>query len=234
MRLYLLPYAGGSAKSYQVLQPFFAPTIDVVPLDVPDRGRMYADLPELLSLREMAHRIAVHIGNETEPYAIFGHSMGALLAFEVVRALTSMHGCLPLLLMVSGHQAPHLERTCPSLHDSPQDEFDRRLSLLSATPQEILDHGEMMDLLRPRIRRDFQACETYRYTEGRALPVPLACLGGDDDPTVSIDELHAWSMHSSDYLGSFLFPGGHFYFLDNLPEVAKEVERLMCLVAMTA
>ena len=230
MRLYLLPYAGGSAKSYRELQQLFSSMVDVVPLDIPERRRAYIEPPEPMTIRTMARRIAIHIGNDREPSVLFGHSMGALLAFEVIRELIVIHGYLPRLVIVSGHRAPHLKQARERLHDLPDTEFDHRLTLFSATPREVLAHQEMMSLLRPRIRRDFQACETYCYVEGKVLPVPMVCMGGDTDAGVSPDELYAWSLHSSDFLGCRLFPGGHFYFLEHRSAVVNEIERLICLL----
>lgn len=234
MRLYLLPFAGGSARSYGAWPEALSEIAEAVPLDTPDKGRTYLDTPETLSIEEMGARIASQISSETKPYALFGHSMGALMAFEAVRALIKRKARLPRLMIVSAHRAPHQPLDRRMLHPLSDNDFDAELATYSGTPKEVLENSEMMDFVRPTLRRDFRACETYRYSEDTALPVPLASIGGIDDPEVSAEDLEAWARHSRHFLGSRTLPGGHFYFQNALSSMTSEIERLIAEAGVPA
>jgi len=145
------------------------------------------------------------------PFALFGHSMGALIAYELTRALRSQGLPTPRLLVASGRSAPQLPRRRRPIHDLPEPEFREELRRLNGTPQAVLDHNELMSLFSPVIRADLAMNETYIYQEQPPLDLPLLALGGDDDPWVTPPELMAWGEQAQ---GSFTMenvPGDHFF-----------------------
>lgn len=223
MQLFLFPHAGGSARSFAGLAGALAAHCQVTACDTPDRGRTYVDPPEALSIQQMAARHAERLARQTGPFAIFGHSMGALAAFETARALRRMGAAPPRLLVLSAHRAPHLDLRRDALHRLDDAAFDARLARYSATPAEVLGNAEMMDLFRPILRRDFAACETYRMAAEPPLDIPALCLGGEDDPDVPQGDLAAWSCHFRTAPITRLLPGGHFYFRDDLPALVAEI-----------
>ncbi len=164
------------------------------------------------------------------PFAFFGHSMGGLVAFEVARRLREQ-GQSPVHLFVSASRAPQLVREDRPIHVLPDHEFMDELRRLNGTPEEVLEHGELMGLLLPMIRADFTALETYRHVPGPPLDCPITALGGADDPSVGRTELQAWQRQTRAAFTLHLFPGDHFYLNSAEPAVLALVARALAPVA---
>lgn len=227
MQLYLFPYAGGSSRSFRGWPQALSGCCEAIPCDTSCDSRPFLDPPKALTIRQMAERQAIRLAGHPGPFAIFGHSMGALVAFETARHLRRMGAAMPDLLILSAHRAPHLPSRRQPLHDLPDAEFDARLADYSGTPNEVLQDAEMMDLFRPLLRRDFAACETYRLIAEPPLPVPVLCLGGTEDPDIPGEDLSAWSQHFASSLGLGMLPGGHFYFRNSLPALNIHIKGMM-------
>ncbi len=114
-------------------------------------------------------------------------------------------------LFVSGHQAPQLPDRNPPLHALPHDEFVAKLRELNGTPEEVLQHEELLQLLAPILRADFAVCETYAYQAEPPLPLPLSAYSGLGDDYVNRDELDAWREQTTGRFSIRMFPGDHFY-----------------------
>jgi surfactin synthase thioesterase subunit len=145
------------------------------------------------------------------PYALFGHSMGALIAFEMSHQLASRGAPLPSLLVVSGHGAPSLPSTDRPVHARPDHEFIARLRELNATPPEILEMPDLLELMMPVLRADFRAAEMYVPANRPKLDIPIAAYGGLADPDVSRDQLLAWADETRARCMVRMFPGDHFF-----------------------
>jgi surfactin synthase thioesterase subunit len=147
-------------------------------------------------------------------FALFGHSMGALLAFELAHALTQ-HDRPPAHLFVSGYAAPQLPARAdkPLVHLLTDEDLRAHLVGLEGTPASVLEAPELLRVMLPTVRADFAVCETYQYTAREPLPVPITALGGVEDPDAGPDELDAWREHTAREFTLDCFPGGHFYLL---------------------
>lgn len=145
-----------------------------------------------------------------KPFAIFGHSMGALIAYETVRTLRKLHGPMPVHLLVSGCFAPQLPDPC-YIHHLPQEEFVRELRRLNGMPKEILENQELMELVLPSLRADFTATETYVYNDEPPLSCSISVLGGWRDPLTTRESLEAWRIHTTGYFSMRMLPGDHFF-----------------------
>ena len=143
------------------------------------------------------------------PYALFGHSMGALLAFELCRFIRRGEAALPVRLFVSGHQAPHYPEK-GRVH-LPDEALTEEIRCLNGTPREVLENRELMQLLLPTIRADFAVCETYTCHEEPPLACPLTAFGGADDPQVSEAQLAEWCDYTSAAFSLRTFSGDHFF-----------------------
>ncbi|QOC95184.1 thioesterase [Micromonospora craniellae] len=180
--------------------------VEVRPVQLPGRGDRVRDrprrtLPEVLD-------VVLDAVDTREPYALFGHSLGALLAFEVADRLRERP---PVRLFVSGHRAPHLpDRERPIRH-LPDEEFVAGLAGLGGIPEVVLEHPEFLRMLLPAMRADLTVAETYRYRDRPVLDCPISVFGGSDDPTVIHDDLIPWIRHTTDVCRITLFPGNHFY-----------------------
>lgn len=150
------------------------------------------------------------------PHAWFGHSLGAVIAYETCLALRRAAQPDPARLLVASRRAPHLAPLKQPVHDAPAAEFAQRLSDLSGMPPEVLDDEEVMASLLPMLRADFAAVETYAYQAGPPLDCPISVYGGKDDPFVTISQLHAWQEHTAASCSVRLLSGGHFFHRDAL------------------
>lgn len=160
-----------------------------------------------------------------QPFAFFGHSMGALVAFELARHLRHRYGLAPELLVLSGHGAPQLPAPGPPIHQLPEPAFIQKLRELNGTPEEVLSHDELRQLLLPVIRADFTVCETYAFEHDAPFEFPLSAYGGLADDHVGREALEAWSEHTTGPFQVRMFPGDHFYINTQRPLLLRTLAR---------
>ncbi len=212
LRLFCFPYAGGSASVFRSWSEGLPPQIEIWPVQLPGRERRLSERPfERLDplVEALMEALLPYL---TPPYAFFGHSMGALLSFELTRALRNAGVSTdPLRLCVSAHRAPQLPPTYPPVHDLPEPLLVRELRRLKGTPEEVLQHPELLQLLLPLLRADFAVCETYTYTHQAPLACPITAFGGLRDEHVPREALEAWRDQTHSSFGIHCFDGGHFF-----------------------
>ncbi|WP_051250932.1 thioesterase II family protein [Paenibacillus harenae] len=211
LRLFCFPYAGGGASVYRDWHKFFPKEIEVCAVQLPGRESRGLEAP-IHSLDQLVLAITEEIQPLLNmPFALFGHSMGALLAFETARQLIRKNKRTPDHLFVSGRSAPHLIHRNTKLHLLPDNELKNELRLLNGTPDAVLQNNELMDLLMPRLRADFEVCETYSYAVDEPIHCPITAYGGMDDHGVSFESLAAWKEHTSNDVDLKMFEGDHFF-----------------------
>jgi medium-chain acyl-[acyl-carrier-protein] hydrolase len=145
------------------------------------------------------------------PFAFFGHSMGASIGFELARRLRRLRAPEPFHLFVSGRRAPQCPDTDPPTYHLPEPAFINQLRQLNGTPQEVLEHPEIMQLLLPLLRADFQLIQTYVYEPGPPLACPITAFGGIEDPETDRDLLERWREQTVADFSLQMFPGDHFF-----------------------
>jgi medium-chain acyl-[acyl-carrier-protein] hydrolase len=145
------------------------------------------------------------------PVVLFGHSMGALTAFELARELRRLGGPMPIRLIVSGRAAPHLPARRKPLYLLPDREFRTELKALGGTPAAVLDNDELMAAFLPTLRADFAAHETYEYAEEPPLDCPILAVAGAADTVASPDDVRAWERHTMAAFDARVLPGDHFF-----------------------
>jgi medium-chain acyl-[acyl-carrier-protein] hydrolase len=146
-----------------------------------------------------------------KPFALFGHSMGATIGFELARELRRQHASGPVHLFVSGGRAPQIPDPDPPIHHLPEKEFIAGLRRFNGTPEEVLRNPELMGLFLPILRADLAALETYSYTPGEPLDCSISAFGGLEDEKVSQDELAAWRDQTRGAFTLRMLPGDHFF-----------------------
>jgi medium-chain acyl-[acyl-carrier-protein] hydrolase len=211
VRLFCFPYAGGSASIFRTWSGGLPAEIEVCPVQLPGRGSRLMEPPytRLSRLVQTLSRV-LHPYMDV-PFAFFGHSMGALLCFELARQLRRLYGLNPLHLFVSGHRAPQIPDPDPPIHQLPDDEFMEELHCLNGTPEDVLQNALLMQLMLPALRADFEMCEAYMYTIEAPLGCPISAFGGLQDQNILRSDLEAWRDQTSVSFKLRMFPGDHFF-----------------------
>jgi medium-chain acyl-[acyl-carrier-protein] hydrolase len=192
VRLFCFPYAGGGAYIFRGWSKGLPPTVEVCSIQLPGRQNRLKE-PPLTRLSTLVERVAQAMRVYLDkPFAFFGHSMGALVGFELARYLRREDSIEPVRLFVSGHAAPQLPAARPPIHNLPTPQFKEKLRDLNGTPEDFFEHPELMQLALPILRADFQMIETYAYTAEAPLSCPIAAFGGLKDYEVSREHLEAW------------------------------------------
>ncbi|TDC38955.1 alpha/beta fold hydrolase [Micromonospora sp. 15K316] len=217
VQLFCLPYAGAGASAFRHWSAGLGPGVEVLPVQLPGRENRITEDPRF-QVADVARAVAERA---TGPYALYGHSMGGRLGFEVVRELRRGGRPLPLRLYVGGARAPHV--TAPSLFDGlstvDDDELLRRLGDGGGLPAEVLEHPELVELLLPLLRADFGRVDGYRYVPGEPLPVPIVAFTGRHDRAVTREQSTAWARHSAAGFTLHEIAGGHFFLHDAAEEL---------------
>jgi medium-chain acyl-[acyl-carrier-protein] hydrolase len=151
------------------------------------------------------------------PFALFGHSLGSLVSFELARRLRANHQARPVRLFVSAGPAPQVPHRGLPIHSLPEREFAAELHRLDGTPEELLNHKELMDVVLPSLRADFALYESYQYSSGPPLSCPISTFGGLNDQRVNRADLEAWRDQTSASFSIRMFPGDHFFLKSTQP-----------------
>ncbi|MDI2128520.1 thioesterase II family protein [Yinghuangia seranimata] len=232
-KLLCFPRAGGSAVAYFPLSRLLAPDVDVAAVQYPGRQDRRAE-PPAPTVGELADALAEIVADAYAdaaergmPVAFFGHSMGAIVAFEVALRLARGTGSpVPSMLFASGRRAPSRHRD-ETVHLRDDRGVLDELRALSGTGAAVFQDEELVRMVMPAIRADYRAIETYRAEPGAVLTRPVVALVGDADPRVTSDEAEAWRTHTTAPFEMHTFPGGHFYLDGRLAEVAAVLRRIL-------
>lgn len=226
-RLICLPYAGAGAAVYRGWSERLGDDVDLCAVRLPGRETRVA-VPAFTNMFTLVDALVDAVRHLLDrPYAIFGHSMGSLVGFELTRALRRQSLPLPAHLIVSGRRAPHLPDPYPPLHPLPDRALLTNLRERYGDAGPALDHAELAALLIPTIRADFQVCETYQPPEEPPLELPMTAMAGADDPVATPDELAAWQVHCAGAFRHRVFPGGHFFIRDSESQVVACVAEIL-------
>ncbi|MFE2295596.1 thioesterase II family protein [Streptomyces sp. NPDC059452] len=218
VRLVCFPHAGGSASAFVGLSRALGGHLDVLAVQYPGRQDRRREAP-YRSITEHADALAGVLGPLTgAPYALFGHSMGAVLAYETARRLAAAGRPEPLRVFLSGRGAPS---PLPGAHDrlGSDAEILAAVRRLGGTGQGVLENPELLAMVLPALRADYGALGAYRWDGGPPLGCPVTVLVGDADPVVGVEEAAAWRGHTTGAFAMRVLPGGHFY----LDEQAADV-----------
>jgi surfactin synthase thioesterase subunit len=210
----MVPHAGGSPSALRPFAGRLDPAIEVVAVHLPGREKRYPEAPGG-SIAEMARAVVAALGELPDlPYALFGHSMGGLLAYEIARSRIAAGGPAPVHLVVSAVASPREAAGTERRHTwADQRLCDWMVDLGGVAPTVAADE-QLLALLLPIMRADLRACETYRYRPGPLLRCPLTVFGGRADRLVTVPELSGWAAYAVGGADLRLFDGDHFYLLD--------------------
>lgn len=219
-RLFCVPFAGGNAAVFRNWGALLA-TVEVWAIQFPGRGDRIAE-PLLTYLPTLVHQIVPTFSSLCDrPYAFFGHSMGALVCFELARYFSQEMA--PQHLFVSGRRAPQ----CPdsrSLHRLPDADFLAELRRLNGTPPQVLENAELMQFFMPILRADMAICETYQYQESQPLTCPITAFGGTEDLSEPLDLVAEWQAQTEAHFSLHPLPGDHFFLQSQEQQITTQIE----------
>lgn len=188
-----------------------ASSVEVCPVQLPGRGNRIRETP-FTQMTPLVESLAEGLSPYLEgPFAFFGHSLGAIVSFELALKLQRETGKLPIHLFVSGRRAPHIPRQHPITYNLPDNEFVEELKRLNGTPKEVLEHSELMQLMLPVLKADFEISETYKHSGGPLRGCPITAFGGKQDEEAPPHYLEAWHEHTTGPFKQRMLPGDHFF-----------------------
>lgn len=211
VRLFCFPYAGGNESAYRHWQKKLPQSIEVLPVQLPGRGSRLKE-PPYSELRPLVHAASEALAAEIErPFALFGHSMGGLIAFELARELRKQHGIQPVHLFISAKCSPRQRPEDPAVGRLSDAALIEVLERYEGTPRDVLNDAELMKLVLPVIRADMALCSSYVYEAGPLLECPITVFGGLEDHVSSRACLEPWKDYTKGPFTLRMLPGGHFF-----------------------
>jgi medium-chain acyl-[acyl-carrier-protein] hydrolase len=224
-RLFCFPFAGGGTTGYRAWAGCFPADIEICPVQLPGRECRLAEPPARNLGRLVADLASGILPMLDVPFAFFGHSLGAIVAFEVARELARRRSPLPTHLFLSAHGPATATPPSEPFHTLPEDEFLKKVQQLGGLPDAVVRHPELLQIVLPALRADFEMYEKHRPIPGPPLAIPITALGGEDDEGVPTGRLESWRAETTARFGNRMFPGGHFYLQNAGPALAALVVR---------
>jgi medium-chain acyl-[acyl-carrier-protein] hydrolase len=218
VRLICFPFAGRGASVFARWGTFMGDVFEVSAVQFPGREARLAE-PAMLDAAELVESlIPALLPKLRPPYAFFGHSLGALIAFETARALRARNYALPSYLFVGARHAPQWQSPASPIHNLPDDDFLAALKeRFGGIPEAILREPELLARLLPTLRADVTLLERYRYQIQDPFPFPISAFGGAYDRAIGAEALEAWREQTSGSFRCRMIPGSHFFLIEQRP-----------------
>lgn len=211
IRLFCFHHGGGSASIYRCWVKDIIDSVEIVAIQLPGREERYNE--QLLNnINIIINELYLDFNEYTDkPFVLFGHSLGALVAFEFARALRRNGRPQPKHLIVSGAKAPQIPLESPNIHSLSDSEFIQELRKYNGVSQSMMENKELISVFLPAMKSDFCMYETYEYRNESPLSYPITALGGLDDETFRKENLIEWKIQTIDSFKYYFLPGNHFF-----------------------
>jgi medium-chain acyl-[acyl-carrier-protein] hydrolase len=223
VRLFCFPYAGGGAAVYRSWPRSLPSWVDFCAVQPPGRGWRFKETP-FTRVADLVDALADAVEPLLDlPHLLFGHSLGAVVAFEFAREVRRRHGRSPLRIVVAAHRAPHIADPRPPIHSTSDEDFLRLVQerYRGGIPAEVVREPEILRLLLPALRADLEMDWTYRFAPDRPLDCPITAVGGEQDSTVAFAQITAWNRHTTGVFRAESVPGDHFFLDDAEAPLAR-------------
>ncbi|HEX2086013.1 MAG TPA: alpha/beta fold hydrolase [Solirubrobacteraceae bacterium] len=222
LRLYCFPHSGAGTVGYRDWSTL-APDLGPVPVRLPGRESRVGE-PPIDDLDLLVERLVDEVvGSFEPPYVLYGHSVGAIVAFELVRAQRRLGLPMPEGLVVSGRPAPQLRRRGPGMHLLSDEGLAADVLSLGGVPEQIAARPKLLAFFLPLLRADLTLTEGYRYVHEPPLDIPIAAFGGEEDPKAWPDEMAAWREQTTARFTVRVLGGGHFFPLEQGPALLRMI-----------
>jgi medium-chain acyl-[acyl-carrier-protein] hydrolase len=223
VRLFCFPYSGGGASIFRLWPQGLPEEIEVCSIQLAGhesrlREPLFTRLTPLV--QALTQAISPYLNM---PFAFFGHSLGALVSFELARQFHRQALPAPVHLFVSGRRAPQFPEPGPPTHQLPDAQFVSKLRRLSGTPEGVLQDAELMQLFLPILRADFAIIETFVYSAGAKLACPISAFGGLQDSETSREDIAGWREQTSGPFELRMLPGDHFFLHSARAQVLQHI-----------
>lgn len=230
LRLFAFPYAGATGSAYHAWAQALPPDVELCGIQLPGRLARIRE-PSYTRIEPLVDVLAgVLAARDDVPFVFYGHSMGTAVAFALTHELHARGRPLPCQLVMSGRGAPHLAPPRGGLHLLPEAEFIEQMRMFNGMPRQLLDDPEIMQLVLPAMRADFELLAGIALATHAPLPVPIAAWGGRADADAPEAAIRAWARHTSQEFEARMFDGGHFF----INEVRGEVLAALSGICMRA
>jgi acyl transferase domain-containing protein/surfactin synthase thioesterase subunit len=223
LRLFCIPYAGAGASIFRTWAESLPVEIEVCALQLPGREDRLGESPCTRIAPLVQTLVPILQPYLDLPFTFFGHSMGALVSFELARELRRQNCPSPSQLFVSALRAPQFPDLNLPIHRLPEPKFTEALQQLKGTPEGVLQNADLMQLLSPTIRADLAIAENYIYSAQDPLPCSITAFGGQEDPLVRPEELAGWQEQTQGSFRLQLFPSDHFFVHHDRAELLKAI-----------
>jgi surfactin synthase thioesterase subunit len=230
INLFCLPFAGGNKHSYRQYKLRSPSFLNIIPLEYPGRGaRINEALPT--DTQEIVDDLYEQIkGNLEEGYALYGHSMGGLIAYLLTKKIIECGHRPPLHLFVTGAAGPSSARgRGKQLHLLDKTEFLEEVGKLRGLPDELLADHALMDFFEPMLRADFKVSETYSYEESDPMDVPITVITGSEEE-MKKEEINVWQKESSRRVDFRVMEGHHFFIYSHVVEIVDLIVRKLITI----
>ncbi|GAB3525909.1 thioesterase II family protein [Photobacterium alginatilyticum] len=226
IRIIFLPYAGGSASIYQDWVSQLPPEVEAILVQLPGRANRFSE-----ALISQMDKLVPELGNALlelppRPYIIFGHSMGGRIGYQLLEFFKEKEQPLPMHFIASGCKAPHQIRHKSGSYLLPEKEFIQEIERLNATPHEILENKELLNICINILRADFEVADYQTEHPENKYDIPFTLLFGLLDEEVSLDDIEEWRLHFNGKINVKLFNGGHFFINSHTDKVINEINKL--------
>lgn len=228
-KVFLIPYAGGSSFAYYKWKDLFSSNFELCFIELAGRGQMsnrnfYKSIDE--AAEDITQTIINSIKDEDVEYLLFGHSMGALLAYEVYYKLSEKNIRLPKHIFFSGREAPQVENSREKIYEYDDDAFLEKISIYGGLPNEFYDE-EIKKFFVPIFKSDFRLLIEYMYSQkSEKIKCNISVLFGEADCTVTMKGIKKWGIHAGEKIDFYKFKGEHFFINDECKEISKIISQV--------
>ncbi len=229
IKLYCLPYAGGSATIYSKWRKYLDSSIELCPVELAGRSGRFKE-PYYSSMTEAVEDIANLIGNglDGSEYALFGHSMGSMIAYELISRFQAKNLKLPAHVFFSGRYPPTIKKEKKDMHLLPEAEFEQEVIKFGGIPEKLFRFGGLMKIALETLRADYRVIEAYHCDHPKErFEFDFSVMAGRDDPLAEPSDMKEWEIYAAGQCTFYYFDGGHFYLHDHTEEITQIINNTL-------